>query len=71
MRTSAKRRFLQAVAKLFFWQKILRGEGLRDRLDVGLDRRLHVARLLRPYGAGPRQVIPGKVESAISEVYSL
>ncbi len=44
-----------------FWKQILRGEGLCDRFHIGLDRRLHVARLLRLYGAGPRQFVPGKV----------
>ena len=53
--------FSMSCCPFFFWQKILRGKGFRDRLDVGLDRRLHVARLLRPYGAGPRQVVPGKI----------
>ena len=46
---------------LSFRKQILRGERFRDRLDKGLDRRLHVCRLLRLDGAGPRQFVLGDI----------
>ena len=47
--------------QLTFRKQILRGERFRDRLHIGLDRRLHVCRLLPLYGSGPHQFVPGDV----------
>ena len=48
-------------SQLFFRKQILRGERFRDRLHIGLDRRLHVRRLRHSNSAGPHQFVLGDV----------